>query len=64
MTIKVNGMSCGHCVASVKKLTEKFAKGEVDVSLEKGEVTFEPKDGFSKEDYLNELEEIGFDGEE
>ena len=62
MTVKVNGMSCGHCVASVKKLTENFAQGEVEVSLEQGEVSFEPKEGFSKEKYLRELEEIGFEG--
>lgn len=63
MIINVKGMSCQHCLASVKALTEKFAQGDVEVSLEKGEVRFEPKDDFKKEDYLRELEEIGFEGE-
>ncbi|WP_054708499.1 copper chaperone CopZ [Bacillus sp. JCM 19041] len=39
-TIQVTGMSCGHCVASIEKaLSALSGVGEVNVSLEKNEVT-------------------------
>ncbi len=38
VTIKVDGMTCGGCVASVKRVVQAVAGVEsVDVSLEKGE---------------------------
>jgi copper chaperone len=41
-TIKVKGMSCGHCVKAVTKaLNEVEGIKEVSVDLAKGEVTFE-----------------------
>lgn len=40
-TIKIKGMSCGHCVASVTKaLSNLDGISNVEVSLEKGEATF------------------------
>ena len=38
VTIKVDGMTCGGCVASVKRVVQAVAGVEsVDVSLDKGE---------------------------
>jgi copper chaperone len=38
VTIKISGMTCGGCVASVKRVVQAVAGVErVDVSLEKGE---------------------------
>jgi copper chaperone len=38
VTIKVSGMTCGGCVASVKRVVQAVAGVEsVDVSLDKGE---------------------------
>ena len=38
LTIKVSGMTCGGCVASVKRVVQAVAGVEsADVSLEKGE---------------------------
>ncbi|MEM5786369.1 MAG: heavy metal-associated domain-containing protein, partial [Syntrophobacteraceae bacterium] len=43
-TIKVKGMSCQHCVKSVKKaLQEIEGVGEVNVDLDNGEASFEEK---------------------
>ncbi len=32
--IMIEGMSCGHCIGSVKDTLTSFATGEVEVSLE------------------------------
>jgi copper chaperone len=41
-TIKVKGMSCQHCVMSVKKaLSQLEGIRDVDVDLQKGEVRFD-----------------------
>jgi hypothetical protein len=48
---------------SVKKLTQDFAKGSVEVDLQGGSVTFEPKEDFDKELYVKALEDIGFEAQ-
>ena len=63
MTINVQGMSCQHCEMSVKKLTQDFAKGSVELDLQGGSVTFEPRDDFNKALYVKALEDIGFEAE-
>lgn len=43
-TIKVQGMSCAHCVRAVKQALEQIdGISNVAVSLERGEVSFEEK---------------------
>ena len=48
-TVKIKGMSCQHCVKSVKKTLEEIdGIANVDVDLAKGEASFEethPVDG-------------------
>ena len=41
-TVKINGMSCQHCVASVTKALEAInGVRDVSVDLEKGEASYE-----------------------
>ena len=41
-TVKIKGMSCGHCVASTKETLEKIPGiSDVEVNLEKGEATYQ-----------------------
>ena len=41
-TVKVKGMSCGHCVASVTKALQGLAGvSDVQVDLEKGEARYQ-----------------------
>ncbi len=41
-TIKIKGMSCGHCVASVTKALEELSGvSEVKVDLDKGEARYQ-----------------------
>lgn len=41
-TVKIKGMSCGHCVNSTKEALEKIpGVSDVKVDLEKGEATFQ-----------------------
>ncbi len=59
-TIKIKGMSCGHCTASVKEALEKLENvSNVEVDLEKGEASFDgnPSDSLLKET----IEGIGFE---
>jgi len=40
-TLKINGMSCGHCTSSVTKTLEAIpGLSQVTVHLDKGEATF------------------------
>lgn len=59
-TIKIKGMSCQHCVKSVKEAMEKIPGVEnVVVDLEKGEASF---DGDAGEEVLNgAITAIGFE---
>ena len=62
--LKVNGMHCQNCVEAVKEAVSALpgAKG-VEVSLEKGEVTWEEM-GASIEEVKAAIEDIGFDASE
>lgn len=57
--IKIDGMSCGHCVAHVKEALEPFAHGEVEVSLENKCATLDTE---ADEKTLTEaLDDAGYD---
>jgi len=61
-TVKIKGMSCQHCVKTVKKTLEEIEGiANVSVSLETGKVTFEeigPVDG----DLIRErIKKAGYD---
>lgn len=44
-SIKIKGMSCAHCVGSVKKALEDISGlSQVSVNLDKGEASFTNKD--------------------
>ena len=63
-TIKVTGMSCGHCTASVQKVLEGFPElTTIQVSLEKGEASFEEKTPVDLEKIKEAIKKIGFDAE-
>ena len=61
-TIKVKGMSCQHCVASVTKALSGI-KGitDVKVSLEKGEATFNEKNPLPDQVIRDAITKIGFE---
>ena len=41
-SVKIKGMSCGHCVASTKQALEKIPGiSDVEVNLDKGEATYQ-----------------------
>ena len=61
-TIKVKGMSCQHCVASVTKaLSEIDGVNDVQVSLEKGEATFNEKSPVAEQTIKDAITKIGFE---
>lgn len=62
--LKVDGMHCQNCVKAVLEAVSALpgAKG-IEVSLEKGEVTWESI-GVSKEEIAAAIEDIGFDASE
>ena len=60
-TLKIKGMSCQHCVGSVKKALEKVAGlSQVSVNLEAGEATFENK-GTERRIIREAISRIGFE---
>ena len=60
--IKVKGMSCQHCVASVTKaLSEIEGIADVQVNLEKGEVTFTENNSVSENTIKDAITKIGFE---
>lgn len=60
-TLKVSGMSCQHCVASVTKALEELAGIEdVSVNLEAGEVSYK-SNGVERETVKDAISGIGFD---
>lgn len=60
-TIKISGMSCGHCVASVTKaLSEIDGITDVGVSLEKGEATYNETKPVAEEIINKAISKIGF----
>lgn len=62
-TVKVEGMSCGHCVASVKKAVESLSGiKSVDVSLEKKQAVVEfDSDAADLTAIKNAIEDQGYD---
>ena len=61
-TIKVKGMSCQHCVASVTKaLSEIDGITEVQVSLENGEATFKENSPVPDQTLKDAITKIGFE---
>ena len=61
-TIKVKGMSCQHCVASVTKaLSEIDGITDVQVSLENGEATFEENSPVPDQKLKDAIIKIGFE---
>ena len=61
-TIKVKGLSCQHCVASVTKaLSEIEEITDVQVSLEKGEATFNENNPVPEQTIKDAISGIGFE---
>lgn len=59
--LKIKGMSCQHCVGSVKKALEGISGlSRISVDLDAGEATFE-NDGVSPEEIDSAITKIGFD---
>ena len=60
--IKVKGMSCQHCVASVTKaLSEIEGIADVQVSLEKGEAAFTENSPVPEQTIKDAITKIGFE---
>ncbi len=61
-TLKVKGMTCQHCVMSVKKALAKLEGiRNVDVDLQKGEVRFDDTKGTAPDVLKRAIEEAGFE---
>ncbi len=62
INLKVNGMSCGHCVMSIEGALNKLGVEKAKVHLKEGTVDVEFNESkFSLEDIKNEIEEVGYD---
>jgi len=60
-SVKIKGMSCQHCVGSVKKALEALdGISEVTVNLEAGEATF-TNNGVSRDVVKKAISKIGFE---
>jgi copper chaperone len=61
-TVKVRGMSCGHCVRAVKKALEQIeGVSNVNVDLLTGEATFEESTPVSAEIIKEIITKAGYD---
>ena len=61
-TLKVKGMTCQHCVMSVKKaLGQLEGIQNVDVDLQKGEVRFENKRPVEPDCIVKAIEAAGYE---
>jgi copper chaperone len=59
-TVKINGMSCQHCVASVTKAIQDISGvSQVSVDLDKGEATYEGD--VSQQDVKDAIVKVGFE---
>ena len=59
-TVKINGMSCQHCVSSVRKALENVTGVKnVQVNLEKGEATYDGE--AAKEQVNSAITAVGFE---
>lgn len=62
-TLKINGMSCGHCTGSVKKALEGIpGLSQISVDLEGKKASFN-NDGVAREDIRTTISNIGFEPE-
>jgi copper chaperone len=60
-SIKIKGMSCQHCVGSVKKALEDISGlTQVTVNLDAGEATFK-NDSVGREEIRAAISKIGFE---
>ena len=61
-SIKIKGMSCQHCVASVTKaLSEIDGISDVQVSLDNGEATFNEQNPVDGQTIKDAITKIGFE---
>ena len=61
-TVKIKGMSCQHCVRSVKKALEEIdGVSNVDVDLAKGEAAFDESSPIDSETIKEKVKKAGFD---
>ncbi len=59
LQVKINGMSCQHCVSSITKELEANNAKNVIVDLENGTVSWEGE--LTKEKMFELVEDLGFD---
>jgi len=60
-SLKIKGMTCQHCVGSIKKTLESIpGLSQVKVNLEKGEATF-VSNNTNREDIRAAISKIGFE---
>ncbi len=63
-TVKIKGMRCGHCVASVTKaLSDIDGIENVQVNLEKGEASFDETKPVTHDKIKATIDGIGFEAE-
>lgn len=63
-TIKIKGMSCGHCVTAVTKaLKEVGAIKNVSVDLKKGEATFDEAGPVDMDTIREKIKKAGYEVE-
>ena len=60
MTLKVEGMHCKKCSASITRALEALGCVGVNVNLEEKTVNAEPN-GISREAIVSEIEDLGFE---
>jgi copper ion binding protein len=62
MRVAVKGMSCQHCVNSVKQALQQVeGVTNVDVSLEKGEARYEEEKPVDRETVRKAVQDAGYD---
>jgi copper chaperone len=62
VTIKINGMKCGHCVGAVTKALGDIAGiSNVNVNLEKSEATYDEASTVAIEKIKEVISDIGFE---
>jgi len=61
-TIRIKGMRCGHCVASVTSALNAIdGINEVNIALDKGEATFNQSKEVPMADIKKAIEALGFE---
>lgn len=59
--VKVNGMSCQHCVKSVTEVMEKLGAKDVSIDLLTGDVTYAEDAPIEKDSIKDAVTKIGFE---